>query len=98
MVEPALISLEPCASVGGGIAAEALTHKDAVAVHKLLGQKFGDQAAAEDWRQRCSKVFRWSGFFQGADRLSLGHYLDKADNGADANGVADALQGMSVAG
>ncbi len=80
---------------GGGVPAEALTHADAVAVHKLLQGTLGDEAAAQEWKQRCSKVFRWSGCFEGADRLHLNY--PKADPApAQANGVADALKKVSL--
>ena len=51
------------------------------------------------------KVFRWSGYFKGADRLHLPYEEQEAglDGGAglvdrptQANGVADALQHVSL--
>ncbi|CAL8463644.1 g3178 [Coccomyxa elongata] len=81
--------------VGGGVAADALRHADAVAVHALLQDTLGDSAAAQEWKQRCSKVFRWSGFFEGADRLHLD--VTTTDTAAaQANGVADAMKKVSL--
>jgi hypothetical protein len=77
------------------VAAEALKHADAVAVHRLLQDTLGDEAAAKEWKQRCSKVFRWSGFFEGAGRLHLDY--SKADAApAQENGVADAMKKVSL--
>ncbi len=77
------------------MAADALKHADAVAVHALLQDTLGDSAAAQEWKQRCSKVFRWSGFFEGADRLRLDETVAEAAP-AQANGVADAMKKVSL--
>lgn len=77
------------------MAADALKHADAVAVHALLQDTLGDSAAAQEWKQRCSKVFRWSGFFEGADRLHLDEPKTDAAP-AQANGVADAMKKVSL--
>jgi len=81
---------------GGGVGAEALRHEDAVAVHKLLQDTLGDKVAAEEWNHRCSKVFRWSGFFEGADRLHL-DYSNQEDAAPPAvNGVAEGVKQLSL--
>lgn len=98
-----IINLEflKAGDAGGGVPAEALTHADAVAVHDLLAQILEDPQAAADWKQRCAKVFRWSSFFQGQDRVDLGHYVDKADGDSssksvDTNGIVDALKNTKL--
>lgn len=78
------------------MAAEALRHADAVAVHTLLQDTLGDRAAAEEWIHRCSKVFRWSGFFEGADRLRLDYSKQEEAAPPAVNGVAEGVKELSL--
>ena len=91
-----LVVQSPALTAGGGVAAEKFTHEDAVVVHRLLGERLSDKVAAAEWKARCAKVFRWSGYFEGADRVRLPYDEEDVPAVADANGVADALQGVSL--
>ena len=55
---------------GGGVPAEAFRHEDAVAVHRLLGEQFGDEDAAAEWKARCAKVL-----YEGAGHASITTFL-----------------------
>jgi len=46
------------AHVGGGVAAEAITHSDAQEVQQLLAQELGEAQAAADFKDKCQQVFR----------------------------------------
>jgi hypothetical protein len=85
------------------VAAESFRHEDAVEAHRLLSQRFGDEAASAEWKARCARVFRWSGYFEGADRVHLPYEEEARAASADGakadgtvNGIADAMHGVSL--
>ena len=43
---------------GGGVSADAITHKDAQEVHRLLVDELGEAGAAADFKEKCQQVFR----------------------------------------
>lgn len=65
------------------------SHADCVAAHRLLGGPLGAAAAAEQWRQRCAGVFRWSRYFGGADVVPL-------EELPEVNGVAEKVAALAV--
>ncbi len=46
------------AHVGGGVAAEAITHSDAQEVQQLLAHELGEAKVAADFKDKCQQVFR----------------------------------------
>ncbi|KAL3138957.1 hypothetical protein ABBQ32_005768 [Trebouxia sp. C0010 RCD-2024] len=62
------------------------SHEDAKAVHNLLKDTFQDAEASAQWFDRCQKVFCWSQYFDGAERLQIQPVPDS--NGALKDGVA----------
>lgn len=70
--------------VGGGLSKELLTQEDCRAVHELLLGPLGDEAAAEEWKKRCSEVFLWSSYFGGQNRTNM------------ANGIMDGVAKLQI--
>ncbi|GAB4819491.1 hypothetical protein N2152v2_006537 [Parachlorella kessleri] len=88
--EKAQAAVQQLLQAGPGGAA----HKDAQAVHQLLKAGLRDEAGAEQWRQQCAAVFRWSRYFGGADCVALA--AEAATDSGTANGVAEKVAALAV--
>ena len=69
------------------------SHAECVKVHELLGAKLKDASAAEQWKQLCGKVHRWSAFFEGPERVAVAS--TPQPSGA-ANGMAKKMAGLAI--
>ncbi|CAK0738600.1 hypothetical protein CVIRNUC_001066 [Coccomyxa viridis] len=93
--------------IGGGVAAEAITHSEAQQVHQLLADELGEAQAAADFKSKCQQVFRWSSYFEGPDRLKLDSEEEvpseqpeqngsHTEGAAKMNGVSQAVDKLSI--
>jgi len=79
--------------------AQGWSHKEAVAVHQqLLKGPMADAAAAAEWKQQCSKRYKWSRYFGGEDVVEVpaADGKEAAAAVAGVNGTASAVAQLSI--
>ena len=69
------------------------SHAECVKVHELLSAKLEDAAAAEQWKQLCGEVHRWSAVFDGPERVAV-HAA--AQPSGVANGLTGKMAGLAI--
>jgi hypothetical protein len=80
-----------------GSTAQGWSHKEAVAVHQqLLKGAMADAAAAEEWKEKCGKRFRWSRYFGGEEVGEVPTGEKDAAAAAGVNGTAAGVAHLNL--
>eukprot|EP00210_Caulerpa_lentillifera_P006675 g6378.t1 len=62
------VLMEGTGPLGGGFGEDMLTLKDCQIVHQMiLNPILNSEKVAEEWKQRCARIFKRSSYFHGAD-------------------------------